>query len=87
MLAAIIIGELLSGCLIVYGIIHEEKLIAFEDKIIHRLRVKFREITVKIIRRLHKKIKSAKRTYKIVKVSICARALEKEGLTINKKGA
>ena len=87
MLAAIITCEIISTAVIVYGILHEEKLVAFEDKIIHWLREKFKKIANNIIRSLYLKIRKAKRTYKAVKVSICAKALEKEGLTINKKGA
>jgi hypothetical protein len=85
MLAAIIICEILSTGLIVYGILHEEKLVALEDKIIHWLREKFKETANNIIRSLYLKSRKAKRTYKAVKVGICAKALEKEGITINKK--
>ena len=87
MLATIIICEIISTAVIVYGFMHEDKLIAFEDKIIHWLREKFKEIANNIIRSLYLKIRKAKRSYKAVKVGICAKALEKEGLTINKKGA
>ena len=72
MFTVIIICEILSTFLIIYGFIHEDKLVAFEDKIIRWCRRKF---------------KKAKRIYKAIKVSICAKALEKEGITINKKGA
>lgn len=87
MLATIIICEIISTGLIVYGILHEEKLVAFEDKVIYWLREKLKEIAKNIIRSLYLKTKKAKRTYKAVKVGICAKALEKEGITINKKGA
>ena len=87
MLATIIICEIISTGLIVYGIMHEEKLVAFEDKVIYWLRKKLKEIANNIIRSLYLKIRKAKRSYKAVKVGICAKALEKEGITINKKGA
>lgn len=87
MLATIIVCEIISTGLIVYGIMHEEKLVAFEDKVIYWLRKKLKEIANNIIRSRYLKIRKAKRIYKAVKVSICAKALEKEGITINKKGA
>lgn len=86
MLATIIVCEILSTAAIVYGILHEEKLVAFEDKIIHWIREKFKEIANNIIRSLYLKIRKAKRTYKAVKVSICAKALEKEGIEVKRHG-
>lgn len=66
---------------------HEEKLVAFEDRIIHWLRVRIKDIINNLIRRLYLKGRRMKRFCKAVKVSICAKALAKEGITINKKGA
>ena len=86
MLAAIIICEIISTGLIVYGILHAEKLVAFEDKVIYWLREKLKEIAKNIIRSLYLKTKKAKRTYKAVKVGICAKALEKEGIEIKRHG-
>ena len=87
MLAAVITCEIISTGLIVYGIMHEEKLVAFEDRIIHWLCVRIKDIINNLIRRLYLKGRRMKRFCKAVKVSICTKALEKEGITINKKGA
>lgn len=71
MLAAVITCEIISTFLIVYGFIHEDKVVAFEDK---------------IIRWLLRKIKKAKRIYKIIKINICAKALAKEGIEVKRHG-
>ena len=61
MLIIAIILEILSTCLIIYGFIHKEKVLALEDDI-------------------KRKIRKAKRLYKAVKVGVCKKVLEKEGI-------
>lgn len=69
-LSIIILCEVLSTLFIVWGFMHEEKLVAFEDKAIRWIRQTARK---------------TKRTYKAVKVSICAKSLKKEGFTVTKE--
>lgn len=73
-LSIVIVCEVLSTLAIVYGFMHEDKLIQFEDNL------------KDVIKR---KIRKAKRICKAIKVRVCANTLEKEGFTITqeRKGA
>lgn len=73
-LSIVILCEVISTLLIVWGFMHKEKLVAFEDKIIRYFLRKFRK---------------TRRTFKAVKVGVCAKSLEKEGFTVSRerKGA
>lgn len=66
-LSIVILCEVLSTLFIVWGFMHEDKFIQFEDNL------KF------VIKR---KFKKAKRFCKAVKVGICSKSLEKEGFIV-----
>lgn len=69
-LAVVILCEVLCTLLILWGFMHEDKLIQFEDNIIFFFKYKIRKL---------------KKFFKAVKVSICAKSLKKEGFTISKE--
>lgn len=69
-LSIVILCEVLSTLLIVWGFMHEEKLVAFEDKIIRFVLRKFRK---------------TRRTIKVAKLRFCAQSLKKEGFTVSRE--
>lgn len=69
-LSIVILCEVLSTLAIVYGFIHEKKLIAFEDAVIRWFKRKFRK---------------TRRTLKVAKLRFCAKSLKKEGFTISRE--
>lgn len=69
-LAVVILCEVLCTLFILWGFMHEDKLIQFEDNIIFFFKYKIRKL---------------KKFFKAVKVSFCAKSLKKEGFTISKE--
>ena len=68
--STIIVLEVISTLAIAYCILHEEKLVAFEDKIIRWVLRKFRK---------------TRRTFKAAKLRFCAKSLKKEGFTVSRE--
>ena len=83
-LAVVILCEVLCTLFILWGFMHEDKLIQFEDNVIFYFKYKIRKLK-KLCEKLICKIKKAKRFCKVVKVNICAKSLEKEGFKISKE--
>ena len=69
-LAVVILCEVLCTLFILWGFMHEDKLIQFEDNVIFYFKYKIRKL---------------KKLCKAVKVSICAKSLKKEGFTISRE--
>ncbi len=71
-LSIVIVCEVISTLLIVYGFMHEDKLIAFENN---------------LKKAAKRKIRKARRFIKLVKVGFCTSTLKKEGFTVERNDA